>query len=100
MRIRLGIWTQIRAVHHSGRWLTHSTSEAAIVSVNILYTLLPEPLQRRLVGSLQEPTAIRRRVVNELPVIVFFLVVEFADRIFLAAAGHAYYRATAEGLTS
>src|SRR5712672_2538920 len=98
MRLWLGIWIQIRAVHHSRRRFTHSTSEAAIASVNILYTLLP--LQRRLVRSLQQASAIGSRIVDELPVIVFFLVVEFADRIFLAAAGHAYYWATAEGLTS
>src|ERR1700734_1797678 len=49
-----------------------------------------------LVGPFDQAAAVECRIVDKLPLVVFFLVVIFADRVFLAEAHHAHDGSAAE----
>ena len=53
--------------------------------------LLAKALYLRLVRPLDQSPAVGRRIINKLPFVIFFLVIELTDaRIFLVGAGHSH----------
>ena len=55
-------------------------------------------LQRRLGRCFDQATAIHGRVINELPLIIMILVIEFANALSFAGTGYADDRPTTENL--
>ena len=94
-----------RIVLHGGRRVSKAVAEPARSGLASILSILPiqvgvalnsELLQRRLVRRCDQKAAIERRVIHKLPLIVFLLVIEFADRPVFAQTRHAHNRRAAE----
>ena len=68
------------------------------LAIEVRHILLTESLQR-LIRRRDQLTAIGRRIVDELPLVVFVLVIELADRGIFADAGNADNGSTTESCT-
>ena len=70
-----------------------------LISGKILYGALGlEALCLRLIGGAQQAAAIRAGIVNKLPLIILVLLVEDADGLVFAEAGHSHDGSTTENL--
>ena len=87
-------WRVGIVLHSRRRCARAEGGAAAALPVEIRRALLPESLQLRLVGCLDQEAPILRWIVNEYPILILVLMVELADRLVLAEAGNSHDRST------